>query len=215
MAGGVESGFTHVERDTWPTRLLHVKGRRNVRVLEVPLALSSLNRGDVFILDAGLALYVWNGEEASRAEKAKGAQVAHAIKDDERGGRATVHVLADGESSVEAEQFFSALGWTGAVADAPVASADDGGADDAAEEAAAPRLFAASADGQSLKEVQEKPLEKRLLHSTGVYVLTSGGAAYAWVGKAAPQELKLSALALAGKGAAAGACAVLSITCLL
>lgn len=41
----MESGFAHVERDSWPTRLLHVKGRRAVRVLEVPLNLSSLNSG--------------------------------------------------------------------------------------------------------------------------------------------------------------------------
>ena len=35
LAGGVESGFTKVDRDKFETRLLHVKGRRNIRVSQV------------------------------------------------------------------------------------------------------------------------------------------------------------------------------------
>jgi len=35
LAGGVETGFTKVDRDKFDTRLLHVKGRRNVRVSQV------------------------------------------------------------------------------------------------------------------------------------------------------------------------------------
>lgn len=35
LAGGVETGFKHVDRDKFETRLLHVKGRRNVRVSQV------------------------------------------------------------------------------------------------------------------------------------------------------------------------------------
>ena len=35
LDGGIESGFAHVERDTWPVRLLHVKGKYSVRVKEV------------------------------------------------------------------------------------------------------------------------------------------------------------------------------------
>ena len=144
MAGGVDSGFTHVERDSWPTRLLHVKGRRNVRVLQVPLQLSSLNSGDVFILDAGLTLYQWNGADASRAEKAKGLDIALAIKDEERGGRAALITLAEGEASEEAAAFFAALGWTGAPGAAPIASAEEGGADEVAEAAACSPASASS-----------------------------------------------------------------------
>ena len=35
LAGGVETGFKHVDRDKFESRLLHVKGRRNVRVSQV------------------------------------------------------------------------------------------------------------------------------------------------------------------------------------
>jgi hypothetical protein len=37
VPGGVASGFAKVERDVWPTRLLHVKGSRVVRAKEVPV----------------------------------------------------------------------------------------------------------------------------------------------------------------------------------
>ena len=33
LAGGVDSAFTAVDRDAYTTRLLHVKGKRNVRVM--------------------------------------------------------------------------------------------------------------------------------------------------------------------------------------
>lgn len=56
--GGVASGFHKVEKDVYRTRLLHVKGSRVVRSKEVPLTSASLNTGDVFILDAGLKVFV-------------------------------------------------------------------------------------------------------------------------------------------------------------
>jgi hypothetical protein len=54
LPGGVASGFKHVEEESYPERLLHLKGSRVVRAREVPLASASLNTGDVFILDLGL-----------------------------------------------------------------------------------------------------------------------------------------------------------------
>ena len=50
-------------------RLLHCKGTRVVRCVEVPMHSCSLNTGDVFILDLGSRLYVWNGEESNDMEK--------------------------------------------------------------------------------------------------------------------------------------------------
>jgi len=58
LPGGVSSGFHHVERDVYPTRLLHLKGARVVRAREVPLSADSLNLNDVFILDKGLKVII-------------------------------------------------------------------------------------------------------------------------------------------------------------
>ena len=88
LAGGVESGFKKVNRDEYEPRLLHVKGRRNIRVQQTKLSWGSMNRGDVFILDLGLTIYVWIGAQAGRLEKIKAMDVARRIRDEERGGKA-------------------------------------------------------------------------------------------------------------------------------
>lgn len=75
LEGGVATGFKHVDRDAFPTRLLHIKGRRNIRVQQVALSGNSLNSGDVFILDAGRFLYQWNGKGSSNVEKTKALEV--------------------------------------------------------------------------------------------------------------------------------------------
>ena len=72
-----------------------MKGRRNVRVMQTRLAWDAINSGDVFILDLGLTIYVWNGSEAGRLEKIKGLDIARKIKDEERGGRAAIEVMGE------------------------------------------------------------------------------------------------------------------------
>lgn len=52
--GGVASGFKHVlTNDMDVKRLFHVKGRRTIRAIEVPLSWDSFNHGDSFIIDLG------------------------------------------------------------------------------------------------------------------------------------------------------------------
>ena len=63
----------------YETRLLRLKGARSVRVSTLPLQASSLNSGDVFILDLGLKLIQWNGAEANKKEKAKALDVCLSI----------------------------------------------------------------------------------------------------------------------------------------
>lgn len=71
LEGGVASGFKHVDVDAFTTRLLQIKGRRNIRVSQVKLSPDSMNSGDVFLLDAGRKIYQWNGKGASNVEKTK------------------------------------------------------------------------------------------------------------------------------------------------
>jgi len=66
LPGGVASGFRKVEKDVYTTRLLHLKGKRTVRVNEVPIKIQSLNKGDVFILDDGLTIYILEGPLANK-----------------------------------------------------------------------------------------------------------------------------------------------------
>lgn len=86
LRGGVASGFTHVEQDPEPkgvTTLLRIFKHPTARkadaivVVEVEPTISSLDEEDVFVLDKGDKIWVWQGKKASPMEKAKAAQVVH------------------------------------------------------------------------------------------------------------------------------------------
>ena len=93
MSGGIETGFKHVEAHQYRARLLQIKGfKDNVVVREIPLKVESLNSGDVFIIDAGLNLFHFNGSQAAIPEKLKGTTLVNAISD-ERGGQPQVNTF--------------------------------------------------------------------------------------------------------------------------
>ena len=202
LDGGVDSAFNKVDRDAYTTRLLHVKGgKRNVRVMSVPVEVASLNDGDVFILDTGKVLYQWNGKHASRMEKAKALDVTLAIRSEEHGGKSQVVALGDAEDATESSSsalkaFFAELGCDDvAKAKAKIKSAAEGGDDDdaVAAGAAVVRLYHASDESGTLNttEVTDRPLMKDALKTEDVFVLVAGGVVYAWVGKkASPGERK-------------------------
>uniref|UniRef100_A0A4W5QXR0 Scinderin like b n=1 Tax=Hucho hucho TaxID=62062 RepID=A0A4W5QXR0_9TELE len=77
-------------------RLLHIKGRRAIRATEVALSWASFNQGDCFIVDLGKDIYQWCGSECNRFERLKASQVAIDIRDNERNGRAKLHMVEDG-----------------------------------------------------------------------------------------------------------------------
>lgn len=66
MKGGIDTGFKHVGPKEYKPRLLHLKGKKVVRMVEVDLKRAALNSGDVFILDAGLIIYQWQGKTSGR-----------------------------------------------------------------------------------------------------------------------------------------------------
>lgn len=85
-AGGVRSGFTHVDTDAKPkeiTTLLRIfkhpsaVGRDSIVVHEVEPTWQSLDEEDVFVLDKGDKIWVWQGKKCSPMEKAKAAQVVN------------------------------------------------------------------------------------------------------------------------------------------
>ncbi|CAG8953990.1 hypothetical protein HYFRA_00009089 [Hymenoscyphus fraxineus] len=121
LSGGVRSGFTHVE-DAQPkeiTTLLRVfkyprAGRaQSIMVHEVEPTWQSLDEDDVFILDKGDKIWVWQGKKCSPMEKAKAAQVVHdmtlakhidveVLSQDESRSRLVVNLLG-GENSSQTE----------------------------------------------------------------------------------------------------------------
>lgn len=84
-SGGVRSGFTHVEREG-PKEVLtllrifkHPGATRtgSIVVHEVEPTWQSLDENDVFVLDKGDKIWVWQGKNCSPMEKGKAAQVVN------------------------------------------------------------------------------------------------------------------------------------------
>jgi gelsolin len=87
--GGVESGFRRVEDDPANKEevltLLRVfknpaSAGAGILVVEVEPHWRSLDDKDVFVLDVGDKIWVWQGKTASPMERAKAAQVVHEMK---------------------------------------------------------------------------------------------------------------------------------------
>lgn len=196
--GGVESGFHHVESDVYVTKLLQLKGRRTVCVKEVPLSSASLNKGDVFILDAGLKIFVFNGPAANKFEKTKGIEVATAIRDDQRSGKAHIVFLDD---DVRNNEFWGPLG--GFVDPASLSAGEDDGAAELAQPKLSSALFVIS-DASGAVQFSEVPLPDGKLHrsmlkSDEVCVVIGAKTrkVFAWVGHHASLAEKREAMSAA------------------
>jgi len=163
---------------------LHLRGTfKSVTSTEVPLSHTSLNSGDVFILDLGLKIIQWNGSKSNGAERVKAGQLARAI-DDERKGLATVEVIVEGEANAE---FWAALGGQGPVA-ADVQN-------DHTLKSKAPVLNRLSDASGTLTftQVGHGKLHRGLLASDDTFILDNGAEIFAWIGKrASPNERKLA-----------------------
>jgi len=187
LKGGIETGFRHVKPEEYRPRLLHIKGKlKNARVTEVPLSASSLNSGDVFVLDKGLDLYQFNGKNSYAGERTKAAQIVRAV-DDERKGLARVHVAEQGDH----DKAFWAAFWEGLGGEGPVS--DVSGSDDAATEEAKhlKKLFRLQeqADGTlTFSLVGEGKFDKSQLDSSDVFILDQGQEVFVWCGLKSSQK---------------------------
>jgi len=193
LSGGVDSGFKHVKPEEYKPRLLHIKGKKKVLVTQVEMERASLNSGDVFILDAGLKLFQFNGKKAGPQEKQKGAQLSHALSD-ERKGKAKIFVL---EETDKEEEFWKQLGGIG-----PIKTAEEGGDDNEFETSgkADKKLFRLSDSSGKLEFASVatgNAIKRNMLDSSDVFILDSGNEVFAWIGKGASVDEKSKALSFA------------------
>jgi len=188
LDGGVDSAFNHVDPDAYTARLLQCKGKRDVRVMQVEMKSSSMNEGDVFILDAGLKLYQWNGKNANKYEKFKALEVINNVNASERGGKAELVFLDSGKNDADEKNFWDHVGPKSAVQE------DDGKED--VIKATPPQLYRISdSTGKLLftKEGEGK-LKFEQLDTTDVFLVDSGTSCFVWVGKGASKEERSSGM---------------------
>ncbi|GFX69527.1 gelsolin, cytoplasmic [Trichonephila clavipes] len=201
LKGGVKSGFHHVE-NVPVKRFLRVKGRRNVRLNEMSMEVSSMNKGDCFILDSEPNVFVYVGPQSGRMERIKAIQAANAIRDDLHCGRSEVKIIDENCSSSEIREFFEELGG-GSPDDVADATCED---DDKAYEStfeAKVALYKIWEDesGELQDElISEKPLKQEYLQSDDCFLLDGGmNGIFVWIGKSSSREERIGAMNLANQ----------------
>jgi len=193
LEGGKETGFKHVEAASYRPRLLHIKGKKLIRVHEVELSYKSLNSGDVFIVDNGKEIIQWNGSKSGIFEKAKGAEVSQAIEG-EREGHAFNRVVDEGAEDAD---FWKILGGKGPVAPAEAGGSDLEESNKAEKEKVLFRLSDASGKFEFTEVAKGHKISRKSLDSSDVFILDSGIEVYAWVGSKASVGERKNALKFA------------------
>ncbi|BFF88889.1 gelsolin [Drosophila madeirensis] len=197
--GGVGTGFKHVETNAQgQKRLFQVKGKRNVRVRQVNLSVSSMNQGDCFILDAGSDIYVYVGAQAKRVEKLKAISAANQIRDQDHNGRARVQIVDEFSTEADKQQFFDVLG-SGSADQVPEEStAEEDSAFERADAAAVTLYKVSDASGKlQVDTVAQKPLTQAMLDTRDCFILDTGSGIFVWVGRGATPKEKTDAMAKA------------------
>jgi len=186
LSGGVESGFRHVEPTTYKTRFLHIKGKKNCVIREVELSVKSMNKGDIFIIDAGMEIYEWIGSKAGIMEKQKAAEVVRKL-DDERGSKPTITVF-DEKSSPPTKKFWDLLGGKAEVAkEIP----------DEPPNTSPKKMFRVSDNSGKLEMTKCDGFGSSFLDTNDVFVCDFGNEIFVWVGNGASAAEKANGMAYA------------------
>uniref|UniRef100_A0A8C2ZJ57 Scinderin like a n=1 Tax=Cyclopterus lumpus TaxID=8103 RepID=A0A8C2ZJ57_CYCLU len=186
--GGVASGFRHVvtnEADV--ERLLRVKGRRRIRAIEMEMSWESFNKGDCFIIDLGAFIYHWSGSESNMFERLKTTELAVAIRDNERQGRAEVEMIEEGSEPEDV---------LGPKPDLPPGGSDsDQHTDKQNKNLASLYLISDAAGSMTSTMVADKnPFKQDMLSNSECYILDNGGSNKIFVWKGImPRYMSISA----------------------
>lgn len=185
QSGGCATGFRHVEPTTYRNRLLHIKGKKNCVVREVPMAVSSMNKGDIFILDAGMDIYQWSGSKAGIMEKGKAAELVRAL-DDERGSKPKIEVF-DERTCPPSKKFWDMLGGKAQVPEAIP--------DDVPLKSVKKMLKVSDASGKL--EMTEVTFGKDSLDTNDAFIVDVGTDVFLWTGRGASDSEKANAMGYA------------------
>jgi gelsolin len=200
LSGGVNSGFRHVDKDAEPKTTLTLlrifkypaAGRTDsIMVIEVEPSWESLDEGDVFVLDRGDKILVWQGKKCSPMEKAKAAQVVHDLREAKH---VDVEVLSQVESrSKIMVDLLGGKDLENPTFQAPRPVAPSERADSKGASQSAPKLFSLSdASGTMSFDLVKKggQIKREDLDSDDIFLLDSGNAIWIWQGSNASEGEK-------------------------
>jgi len=196
--GGMESGLQKAETNAHEAKLFKVAGGMRPVMTEVTMAWSSMNHGDVFVLDSGKKIFVWKGSAASGQEKMTAGLIAAKMRD--HVGEEIVHV-DDGDEEAECDEEWTEhlpLDGRGQILD------KDAAADKAVttEVAKSIDLFKVSDVTGEMKteQVKEGNLTKDDLDPNDAFLVSAGALGiWVWLGQKATKEERQSVMQLGEK----------------
>jgi len=187
-----KSGFRKVDGSPPAPRLLQVKGKVTPRMTEVPMSASSLNSGDCFILDANQKVFIWNGADANKNEKAKSKELAEIIRGDGLHSKLGAVVVPPMNQGSESAEFWAAIGGQGAIKAA---------VPDPEEAAPEPKkLWFLANEGADFQEIASVHLPRGALDPDNIYVASDGlGKWFVWKGPGASKDEKRNCMVTVNK----------------
>ncbi|XP_065635274.1 villin-2 isoform X3 [Quercus suber] len=190
LEGGVASGFKSPEEEVFETRLYVCRGKRVVRMKQVPFARSSLNHDDVFILDTQNKIYQFNGANSNIQERAKALEVIQFLKEKYHVGTCDVAIVDDGKLDTESDsgEFWVLFGGFAPIGKKVTSE------DDIIPEATPAKLYSIT-DGQV--KIVESELSKSLLENNKCYLLDCGAEVFVWIGRVTQVEERKAAVQVA------------------
>mmetsp|Transcript_23223 Transcript_23223/g.37774 ORF Transcript_23223/g.37774 Transcript_23223/m.37774 type:complete len:374 (+) Transcript_23223:51-1172(+) len=199
LDGGVESGFNKVEATPDKPLFFRVKGKsaKNLKMMQMPMSVESMNDTDSFILYAGKdKVWCWHGKNAGPMEKAGSNVWAEKMCT-----LGTVTTLDQGSGDDEDKEFWGYLG-EGEIG--PAVS------DEEELDEFAPVLYRVDGDptkplekvgtGTPLKKDardSKSSLQKSALDDNDVFLVDAGWELFVWIGKGADTKEKMAALGAA------------------
>uniref|UniRef100_A0A2P2J513 Gelsolin-like domain-containing protein n=2 Tax=Rhizophora mucronata TaxID=61149 RepID=A0A2P2J513_RHIMU len=175
LKGGVASGFRKPEEEEFETRLYVCRGKRSVKMEQVPFDPSSLNHDDVFILDTEKKIYQFNGVDSSIQERGKAMEAIQFLKDKYHEGTCDVAIVEDEKSDTESDsgEFWSYFGGLAPIGKRPI------GEDDVVPESTPAKLYSII-DGEL--EFVGGELSEDMLVDGKCYLLDCGAEVFVWFG---------------------------------
>ncbi|XP_063947000.1 villin-3 [Daucus carota subsp. sativus] len=187
LEGGVASGFKKPEEEEFETRLYVCKGKRAVRLKQVPFARTSLNHDDVFILDTEDKIFQFNGSNSNIQERAKALEVIQVLKEKYHEGTCNVAIVDDGKLKTESDsgEFWVLFGGFAPLGKRVTSE------DDVVPERKAPELY--SIVGGQVNAVAGE-LSKSSLANNKCFLLDCGAEVFVWIGRLTKLEDRKAAV---------------------
>mmetsp|Transcript_11534 Transcript_11534/g.19622 ORF Transcript_11534/g.19622 Transcript_11534/m.19622 type:complete len:403 (+) Transcript_11534:144-1352(+) len=180
-------------REEDPLRLLHLKGRKHVRIRQVPLTADSLNQGDIFIMDDvnGGAVYQWTGIYANQKEKALAMEVTVELQSQHGGIKKTPIIFIDERDPCT--KFYELLGIPAWARRPRIKDHEAGGLDDDADDTILEiKLYKLNETGDIIDTCIGN-LSRTMMDSRHCFVVDDEVELFVWIGKHVPSASRKAA----------------------